>query len=264
MKRYLQRLAASVARPRQGVHPFVGSIFSGALQEVAAEPLPQNYESASTDDGKRVPTRTISSEPPPDQTRRPDSAPEDRVEERPLIARRTEHETFQPLLPRTAAELEIPVMLPETALGDVASKHLPAKHLPAKQSPTKQSRAEQSPAIGSNKDRLDTSFADAAGVEPLLVEDLPTSSWRGEIAQPPTQRLRESPAVVFADAGKRAKAEIFLPPRSSERGADDIQIHIGRVEVIAVPPAAPRPAAPPARKAMSLDEYLRQRDRGAG
>jgi hypothetical protein len=249
MKGYLQRLAASVARPRPGVHPFVGSIFPGALQEVAAEPLPQNYESASTDDGKRVPTRTIASEPPPDLTRRPDSAPEDRVEERAVIARPTEHETFQPLLPRKAAEAEILVMLPETALGDVASEQLPAK---------------QSLAIGSHKDRLDTSFADAAGVEPFLVEDLTTSSWRGEIAQPPTRRLRESPPVVFADAGKRAKAELSPPPRSSERGADDIQIHIGRVEVIAVPPATPRPAVAPARKAMSLDEYLRRRERGAG
>lgn len=45
---------------------------------------------------------------------------------------------------------------------------------------------------------------------------------------------------------------------------DEIQIHIGRIEVIAMPPAAPRPVAAPARKTQTLDEYLRQRNGRTG
>jgi hypothetical protein len=43
------------------------------------------------------------------------------------------------------------------------------------------------------------------------------------------------------------------------RQADDIQIHIGRIEVIAVPPAAPRAAKAPDRS-VSLEAYLSRRD----
>lgn len=46
------------------------------------------------------------------------------------------------------------------------------------------------------------------------------------------------------------------------RVSGDIQIHIGRIEVTAVPPPVPRPAAPPARKSINLGEYLK-RGRGS-
>jgi hypothetical protein len=45
------------------------------------------------------------------------------------------------------------------------------------------------------------------------------------------------------------------------READDIQIHIGRVEVTAVQQVQTRPAAKPERKSLNLDEYLK---RGTG
>jgi hypothetical protein len=45
--------------------------------------------------------------------------------------------------------------------------------------------------------------------------------------------------------------------------ADEIQIHIGRIEVTAVTPAPVRPPAQPVRRALKLDEYLR-RGRGSG
>jgi hypothetical protein len=42
------------------------------------------------------------------------------------------------------------------------------------------------------------------------------------------------------------------------READEIQIHIGRIEVTAVPPAPARPAALPVRKSVKLEEYLKR------
>jgi hypothetical protein len=48
-------------------------------------------------------------------------------------------------------------------------------------------------------------------------------------------------------------------PEPDLRPPEDIQIHIGRVEVVAAPP--PRPAVPKTRREMSsLEEYLRRRD----
>jgi hypothetical protein len=52
--------------------------------------------------------------------------------------------------------------------------------------------------------------------------------------------------------------------RSPSREADEIQIHIGRIEVTAVPPAPARPALAPNRKSPSLDEYLKRRPGRAG
>jgi hypothetical protein len=47
--------------------------------------------------------------------------------------------------------------------------------------------------------------------------------------------------------------------RRPERGADDIQIHIGRIEVTAAAPAPARAAATPPRQSPSLDEFLKRR-----
>jgi hypothetical protein len=52
--------------------------------------------------------------------------------------------------------------------------------------------------------------------------------------------------------------------RSQSRETDEIQIHIGRIEVTAVPPVPARPAPAPNRKSLSLDEYLKRRPGRAG
>jgi hypothetical protein len=52
--------------------------------------------------------------------------------------------------------------------------------------------------------------------------------------------------------------------RATRSEPDEIQIHIGRIEVVAVPPAPTPPISPkPQRRTPSLDEYLRRRDRKA-
>jgi hypothetical protein len=71
----------------------------------------------------------------------------------------------------------------------------------------------------------------------------------------PTSSLLHSRAPRAAEPGQ---------PVQAEREADEIQIHIGRIEVTAVPPAPARPVAPPVRKSLKLDEYLRRRQGSAG
>ena len=72
----------------------------------------------------------------------------------------------------------------------------------------------------------------------------------------------QSGAGMAGAAGRMAQRRMERQAQArAERQGDEIQIHIGRIEVIAMPPAAPRPVAMPARKTQTLDEYLR---RGSG
>jgi hypothetical protein len=250
MTGYLQRLAISVARPSPRLHPLVGSIFSGGRQEVAAPDLLQNDALASTDDQNLVPTTRPVSASTDGRMRRRDLPTDDRVEQHAGIAlptdnrlteqRRGERGIFHPLLPGKTPDVGVSVMPPFR--GDVASA---------------QSTLQD--------DRRDTSSADATRMAQVPVEEGPTADRRNAIAAPPVSELHERAgmlAAVAGDAGKPALVEFSAPSRRSAQ-SDDIQIHIGRIEVTAVAQPAPRPAATPVRKAMSLDEYLGRRSRGA-
>jgi hypothetical protein len=78
-----------------------------------------------------------------------------------------------------------------------------------------------------------------------------------------------TPNNAYADAVKAELARMngrrqALQPapglHSSSPQSDDIQIHIGRIEVVAVPQQVPRPVAPAPQKGISLDEYLGRRN----
>ena len=239
MSGYLQRLAVSVARPRPSLHPLVGSIFSGERQEAAAAPtLTQNDASAFADEQNLVSTTRTVSDAPDGPMHRRDPAVDDRH-------RRGEPEILDPLLPRKTPEAGISAMLPETAREDVASA--------------------QSASVRLQHYSRDTSIVEAARTTHVAVEDGPSADRQNAIAPTPVSGLRESPgmlAVAAGDVVRPARAEFSAPSRQSVQ-SDDIQIHIGRIEVTAIAQPAPRPAAPPAHKAMSLDEYLGRRRRGA-
>ncbi len=96
---------------------------------------------------------------------------------------------------------------------------------------------------------------------PIVAAILPDSSAMGGQAgnNGPQSRLasrRDPPLAISATPSRRPLAAAVKPQRSQSASSDDIQIHIGRIEVIAVPPPAPRPVPVPARRSLSLDEYL--------
>ena len=64
------------------------------------------------------------------------------------------------------------------------------------------------------------------------------------------------PAIPPRSAPARERRS--SPTRPGIETPDEIQIHIGRIEVTAVPPPPPRPAAPPLRKSLDLGEYLKR------
>lgn len=80
------------------------------------------------------------------------------------------------------------------------------------------------------------------------------------VAKPDFRRFVAPTPAIFT-SGAEGKEKMVSLRRGTPREPDEIQIHIGRIEVIAVPPA-PAPPAPqkPRRGAPSLDEYLRRRD----
>ena len=101
----------------------------------------------------------------------------------------------------------------------------------------------------------------ALEVRPLLVE------------QPEPEDAPDSVTTVAAEH-RSADTGVIQPRiesanRERDRGegsrtSNEVQIHIGRIEVIAVPPPAPqRAAAATERRGESLDDYLRRKDRRA-
>jgi hypothetical protein len=110
-----------------------------------------------------------------------------------------------------------------------------------KREPVRGSETEQPPLIHAEAGDAYT---------PLLPPTVQTADAEGG-ALPPSQ-------AVVSTASKK---EAFAAPRravASEREPDEIQIHIGRIEVTAVPQTAPRPAVVPASKSINLDEYLKR------
>jgi hypothetical protein len=102
--------------------------------------------------------------------------------------------------------------------------------------------------------------------EPVRVDTQPRreSAW---VEAAPEPEHRSPPA---SREGRERLAPLRPPPRAErERRAEilapapDVHIHIGRVELTALAPpvASRRETASAARKPMSLDEYLRKRNR---
>jgi hypothetical protein len=103
--------------------------------------------------------------------------------------------------------------------------------------------------------RLDSASQEPAlEFTPIVLNSSPRTSTPEATLTPPPRTSNEPYA---------AQARIIRQTQPSPNAArapqtppDEIQINIGRIEVIAVPPPAPRPAPAPARKGLSLDEYL--------
>ena len=69
----------------------------------------------------------------------------------------------------------------------------------------------------------------------------------------------KTPACSDARMSQRRVRQSSVPAAAG--GPDEIQIHIGRIEVTAVPPPAATPTPKRATKGLSLQEYLKRRDR---
>jgi len=146
---------------------------------------------------------------------------------------------FQPLLPRQ----------PEV---------LPVKEVLLPASPQRRAAAQTAPA----KAMANTTMLPPASAEPY-VPLLPDSPPLPIGPYPSSDIDASAPRSFLAGTPSPAKGQTELRSRPDDRPPDEIQIHIGRIEVTAVQQAPPRSQSKSRRDGPSLSEYLQRRNRGA-
>jgi hypothetical protein len=242
MSGYLQRLAGSVMRPMETVHPLVGSVFSPETR-MGPEPLPAN-ENATT---LSTPETRIEPEPLPAKANTASLDPLESPERRPSL-QKPHPVKSQPAPSLSRSEAARPPQRIEnlTSIVDKAASVQP--HPPVIQEQVSKTaeagRAGRAATVKKTEEPRERAYTP-------LIQAGAVGSGRRAALEPPS-----SPVAL----GGRTKQRADTAHRA-EREPDEIQIHIGRIEVSAVPQA---PAAAPSkvsRKAVGLDEYLRRRDR---
>lgn len=98
-----------------------------------------------------------------------------------------------------------------------------------------------------------------SGFSPVIIDPREPPSSDGANRPPPRV---DAPAKIEQRMAPRGDASPLVPSPALSR-TDEIQIHIGRIEVIAVSQPEPRRPASRPRKSVSLDEYLNRRNGGA-
>jgi hypothetical protein len=242
MSGFLQRIASSAVRPKSNAHPFVESIYPAARRNGTAEPG-ERYESFAAPVGEAA-EQGFRSELSTEESR-----PMNKALTQPEGTRSLKSETgasrdfFQPSLPQPEVETNVASKLSRHDGEASATASFSASPALRRGLAGTLEGLEYVPLVADRFARTDIS-------DLREVHSLPAPG-EGEPVSARTRQVRQSSQVESAT-------------RSLSPQADDIQIHIGRIEVVAVPQAAPRPAAAPARKGLSLDEYLNRRNGRVG
>jgi hypothetical protein len=223
MKGFLQRLSASVMNRRAEVQPLAGSVFSKHL----APEISTIYaaETAPREVNARLNTSVSESDPSPQPALRREAPVE--AGDRPYVRSSAQPSLvppFQALVPPSPTESVLPAREPDVVA--------------------------EIPSAESSGARLER---------------------RIYISEPPQTEVIDRLVPVVPEIARDPRA-IIAPPRADRRAIaipqsvaaapaqePDIEIHIGRIEVLAVPQSA-RPTPPPPRKAFDLGAYLKRSD----
>jgi len=229
MTGYLQRLAVSASRPADAVHPVLGSVFSPHDDSQGISSFGLDDDTAAS--VQRAPATLI-----------PPARPQ--AESWQTSSRSGVSRDFEPAYMRSSSDS--PTIDPTPPSRDDAGRRdsfrplLPdLKHevLPTPTNPGQES------LLAEHKPSLQPAYS------PLVQSGFaPRFAGTQTVANSSSFRGHETRATT----GRSANSE-----------PDEIQIHIGRIEVTAVPHTAPRTASKPARKGKTLEEYLKGRDRRA-
>jgi hypothetical protein len=218
MSNFLQRVAASVIQPQSKLRPILGSVFAPPVLRSAEAPLSAEAQIASQ---TFLPHRQESVAPPAFNA----STPAGRDSLLPAIAQ----EEFSPVSSHRSPNTDQVPLIAVTSLGEL-------------QKPT------QAHPQTENLDRSLASLKPAAAVsyQPLIAAMQETSP-----------RLQPREPMPAAATIRSARAEAARRSQPAQREPDEIHIHIGRIEVAAIPQQAPRPAATAARRSLNLSDYLK-------
>jgi hypothetical protein len=260
MTGFLQRLATNIRAPSR-LHPFVGSRFAGSPPETAAAALPRGDSIAASED--QVAAAPTSATAADHASRAPKGAPPEPTNPPPTaraLPARVRHLDEQPIDHEREDAPDAHARRPNDAGAARASFRSLLTREEA-ETEVKGSAAKSGDGLGARPGAAPSHPLGAAPSHPLaplcparatpLVEP---AARHGETEGPP------APVPVASARLKPAGDEWPAPAGLQQPSGDDIHIHIGRVEVTAVPPPTPRPVAAPARKTMTLEEYLGRRN----
>ena len=249
MSGYLQRLVSSVRTPGTAIRPVLGSLYSYSPNYGTAEGLHEVGETVES----RQPDVIATPSPSPGRE-------DGRLEPR---------GTLRPTAVSGSID-EAPQGIQGSAFSGQPEGPIPASE--ARSSFTArvaETHGEQRPALEAGFTSGPAAKLREGDVRPLE-GPLQQLFRQGRYSPLVTEGFRPSEAAFVRNSSplspERGRIERTGPARHSapaERSADDIEIHIGRIEVMAVPPAPPRQTVPPVRKSLRLDEYLRRGREGA-
>lgn len=236
MKSYLQRLALGVMQPVQSIHPMVGSVFS---------PPPDTE------------TKFVSSLAGPDYEYRQENATNvSSVEQRQFQPTSRAQESnsltepqpgYRPLMPELAA-------LPIGNQSRPATPH--AENPPSDRGETVSSSSFANGA-GTESSRPADSQRDEK-TQNVTVRHVYAPIVSGSLVRPGNPELSKQNTNPFAGDARQKMQGMPRHAAAAAREPDEIQIHIGRIEVTAVPQAPAPTATKPLRKGLNLEEYLRR------
>ena len=241
MSGYLQRLGISASRPAQRLRPWLGSIFSGerheesaagGIEEVTQEspgPAPTEDSGPDSPASHAKPVEHVAQPAPP----RGKNAPE-------ATGGRPERSHFQPLLP----DLREKPAASDTISPETAAQTFTGQHTRSVVESEARLSAASLPGDATSTDR----------------EATESDRGTGSHDQSPAREANTLSPVMTARKRMYDTTPARREPTRSE--PEDIQIHIGRIEVIAAPPPAARAPAAPTSRSTKLEDYLNSRGRG--
>jgi hypothetical protein len=273
MSGYLQRLISSAQAPRAAIRPVVGSLFSNSMYPGSAEGFQAVEETVATRQPAQPeflatpvprPPRGLQPEPESHPARRETSHVEPHAQASQAVACESSDEDFQ------AKEESVvsgqpggpsPVSETRTSFTTLVTE------VPRDTRPALETSDEGDPRVKhiAGSDEGDPRVKHIASAElPLERPDqqvIRQKTYRPLVAEglrPSNARAFQNWSSLASDGQRIEKADLPRRVAQPERETDEIQIHIGKIEVAAVPPAPARPAAQPLRKSLRLDEYLRR------
>lgn len=257
MNHYLQRMALSAIKPGGTIHPILDSMYSPRRDRSDSRWIQENLSVGDSRTAQpsagtmalaiaRVPEISLSPKPVVEEVK-PVMSKVPLTQPSVLSAQHTIENvttTFAGLM--APAQREADRQMPFAANEEQGQ--LTRQQSPQEQSPPPISIRPNSPrklaAISSRRELSEPRISSA----PLT-------------AGSPTHRL--APPNVRGLKKQQPNIEKFQRSAPTIQQPDEIQIHIGRIEVTAVHPAPAPAAANPKRNVPSLDEYLKRRDRRA-
>jgi hypothetical protein len=243
MSNFLQRVVSAVIRPQVKLQPMQGSIFAPTNLSTSADPISERAEAASPSAALGDFVSRIHNAQESDRASNLAAGEDRSVAPTPAGRYASDSRTDMqgadmPLLPSQSVG--------ENSLSESAGRIRPSSYA-------------QDFTRG---DIASESLASPVDSRSMISDQYPALLLSKQTAPAPLQQRQAAPSPQAHPQSARSNAIRRAP--AAHREADEIHIHIGHIEVSAIAQAAPRPPAAPARKTVTLDEYLRRGDGRAG